>query len=213
MMNNIKALIDQIMHEAEGGFLFDETLNNPDYIRDIALNERAAMLAKLYAGQAIPVIFTQRCCVELYCEQLCNSPIKEWQAKIPTMMGTIANNGIHYVGPPDYSESWELKKSLNAYSDYSLIAKPKPYYSFADGNTIVIRNKPKGVNQIIVQGVFGDPYSCGCIDDEESIIIPADLMADLNKQIMFKLSGFLLQKKIDKRNDTAYNNQNNPTLS
>lgn len=211
--NTLQTVIDQVLFEIEGGFIIDESLSNPDFIRDIVLNERAALISELYIYSSIPKIYMQRCCINLSCESVCGSKITEWQSKIPSMFGSLDNAGFHYVGPPDYSQNFEYKRSLGLTGSYSIVKNKKPFYSIVNGNTMVVKNKPDGLKRILIEGVFADPFSCECLDNASTIIVPGDKVAELTKRVMFKLSGFMIQKKLDKRNDTAYNNQNNPTQS
>jgi hypothetical protein len=56
----------------------------------------------------------------------------------------------------------------------------------------------------MVKGIFADPFACGCPEDD--VFVPADHIDEIEQQIKVDLSTFLIQRRIDKMNNTNSDN-------
>ena len=206
---SLAATVSRIWNEIEGGYIYDDSRLNPTLIRGKVLVERAKLLTTLYMSYpfAIPDLYYQRCCFDIVCKQVCDSPMVETVATIPNIIGALGARSIKYVGGADGKSPYERTNGFGNTGSYSIFAKKKKAsYHILGHNTAIFENLPEGVKKGMIIGLFADPFACECLEDENSIYIPADHVSDIEKAVKLELSGFLLQRKIDKRNNANSDN-------
>ena len=204
---SLSALTSRVWNEVNLGYTYDDSRFNVTIVRDEILTMRAKLIAEVYKSVSIPAIYYQRCCVQLSCKPVCNSPISEWTADIPSLLGTLGARGLSYVGSPDGSNPIEYKPYVvanlknSSYLPYPKQQEATPFFTVMK-DELTVFNKPAGLTNLAIIGVFANPYHCECELDSD-ILIPADHIPDLIKAVLFSLSGYLIEKKIDKRNNTT----------
>ncbi len=203
---SLSAVVSRVWNELNTGYTTDDSRFNTSIIQDEILAVRAKLIAERFKIEPIPAIYNQRCCVDLACRPVCNSPVSEWTADIPDLLGTLGIKGLSYVGSPDGDKKIEYKPyqvvntKNSSYLPYPKNKVDNPFFTVV-GNELTVFNKPTGLTKLMLIGVFANPYHCNC-DIEGEMIIPADHITDLVKGVIFSLSGYILDKKLDKRNDT-----------
>lgn len=204
---SIKATVSRIWNEIEGGWIYDDSRLNRTLVRDKVLVIRAELLGQLFKttlGQ-MPLIYYQSCCFDIHCEPFCaGSPLTVWRGKIPSTIGMGGKAAIRYLGTVDFQQAFEQRFVVSANKgDYSLFgtySQPQPYY-LLEGNQVTVYDAPAGVTKLVVQLVAANPFECPeC--EEENVYVPADHLQEIEKRVKLDLSGFLIQRKIDKRNNT-----------
>lgn len=207
---SIDAVVSRIWHEIEGEFVFDDSRVNTDIVRDKVLVERAKMLRQLYfrASSGIPSIYYQDCCFEIRCQAICGPLSKEYRATIPGLISGLADKAIKYIGSVDGATPFDYVNTITPVHSYTLTGnKNKPTsYTTINYNELRFQNLPRGMTKGRIVGIFSNPFECDCIEGDKNIFIGADMLSDLEKSVKLELQGFVLGRKIDKRNNTAPDN-------
>lgn len=202
----LDAVVSRIWNELDGGWLFDDSRLSPILIRDKVLVERAKMLNDLYLSWAgpLPMQYYNECCLDIECLPVCDSPVSSEVAMLPSQI--ISSNGIRYIGSPDYSRSFSRSQTITQKQESYLLApaKKKDATYILGQDKITFFDLPAGITKVLVVALWADPLACKCKDDQ--IFIPAEKISDLEKAVKLELSGFLLQRKVDKRNNTQADN-------
>lgn len=186
--------------------VYDDPRLNKRLVRDKVLVARASVLAK-YLMRNIGKIdgsYYNKCCFDVKCEPVCpGAPINVLRGKIPAILGTLGTRAIKYIGTVDGKVSFERKdEQLTDLVDYVPYgcSKKNPYYVLT-GNKVDVFDVPTDNTTILmITAVFADPFACGCPEDE--IFVPADHIDEIEQQIKIDLSTFLMQRRIDKMNNT-----------
>lgn len=208
---SLEAVVSRLMGESKA--VYDDSRLNKRLIRSKVLVARAGILSKYLRQQlgTIPGQYYNECCFEVKCEPVCpGAPINVYRGKIPAILGQLGKKGIKYLGTVDGKHPFEQKDSSSEdKSDYTkslgfTCSTNAPYYVLT-GNKATVYDRPTIDNSILlIKGIFEDPYACGCPEDE--IFIPADHIDEIEQQIKYDLSSYLLQRKIDKMNNANTDN-------
>lgn len=202
----LDAVVSRIWNELDGGWLFDDSRLSPILIRDKVLVERAKLINDMFMSWPgpLPMQYFNECCLEIECKQVCDSPVSSEVAMLPSQI--ITHRGIRYVGSPDYMKPFSKAQSFAQNDENYLLAPAKkkdPTY-IEGQDKLTFFDLPVGTNKILVIALWSDPLACGCKDDQ--IFIPSEKISELEKMVKLELSGFLLQRKVDKRNNTQADN-------
>ena len=200
---SLQAVTSRILNDLEGEY--DDTRINNKLLRDKVLVARASVIMKNYAQYpgTLPGQLYNKCCFEVACEPICpGAPVTVVRGKIPSVLSSLGRHAIRYLGSVDgVSFEWKASASKQRKS-YVFIGdkKEKPYFVLT-GDHVEVYNRPTdNMSKFIIYGVFSDPTACECKDDE--IFVPEDMIDQIEQQVKYDLASFLLQRRMDKMNNT-----------
>lgn len=193
-MFSLEAITDRIVQSLEGHWVVKDGRLKPDLVRDEIIKIRAALLKEMSLQGTLDDMYQQRCCVEVRCEQVCDSPVKEFRATIPETI----TGGLVYVGSPDGKNAFLASDGM-LYVPYTRFLKKRTTYRVLNITTLILDEIPHGLKKIMVQGIFANPYDCECLDTDR--FVPAELLPEITKRVELNLANFLIERKVDKRNN------------
>ena len=188
--------------------MFDDSRFHREIVRDKVLTARASVLADYFAKQGMihPQHYSE-CCFEIECKTVCDSPYQEQVVPAPPLVGgLLASNAIKFFGSVDRQIAFEQRTSFQAAKGSYLgigYITPRPYFVHLQDNFHLF-NVPNGMTTVRIVAIFADPLACKC--KESDIFVPVDFLDKIEQRVKLDLSGFLLQRKIDKRNNNAPDN-------
>jgi hypothetical protein len=205
---SLEAVTSRIWHELEGGWIYDDSRFHREIVRDKVLTARADLLAEYFAkGGVIHPQHYSECCFDIECRNVCDSPIQEQTIPAPPIIGgLLAFRSIKYLGSADRRIPFEQRQSFqDVGGSYLLSGTPpkRPYFVHLQ-NRFHLYDVPAGMTTVRLVAIFANPLECNC--SESDIFVPVDYLDKIEKKVKLDLSGFLLQRKIDKRNNAVPEN-------
>ena len=204
---SLEAVTSRLMNDLIA--VYDDTRLNRRMVRDKVLVSRANVLSK-YLRQNIgniPGQYYNQCCFSVECQPVCaGAPVTVIRGKIPSLLAQLGKRALKYLGTADGKYAFEWRdEAYTDYEDYSMFGSRKNPYFVLIGSTVEVYDLPTiNTENLLIRGIFSDPYACGCVEDE--IFVPADHIDEIEQQIKVDLSTFLIQRRIDKMNNTNSDN-------
>lgn len=209
MTRSLAAMTDSVYTQMEGGWVTDDSRLPRDLVRDKVLKISWEAIGKHFASRIgrLPSVLYQQCCIDVSCENICDSPATRLVGTLPGIMGMLGDRSLRYVGTVE-GRSFSPTTTRIPYENYQPFAgKPTPSYRIT-GNSIEVINAPMGLGRIMIEGIFADPTVCDlCLTDEQYIIpLPPELLDGVEVQALKELTQWWKQfARVDKRNDSVPN--------
>ena len=205
---SLEAVTSRLMNDLIA--VYDDTRLNRKMVRDKILVARANILSK-YLRQhlgSIPGQYYNQCCFDVKCEPVCaGAPINVIRGKIPALLGQLGKRSLKYLGTIDGKSPFEWRDEASTeFESYAQFGcdKKNPYFVLVGQKAEVYDLPTVDTKILMVRGVFEDPFVCGCPEDE--IFVPADHIDEIEQHIKVDLATYLIQRKIDKMNNTNSDN-------
>ena len=201
---SLDAVTSRLMNDLEQ--VYDDARLNKRLVRDKVLVARANILSKYLARQlgSIDGSYYNQCCFTVSCQPVCpGAPVTVLRGKIPAILGQLGKRAIKYLGTADGKTPFERRdESYTEMESYvpNSCGKTDPYYNLIGDKVDVFDPPTTNTTILMIRAVFADPYACGCPGDD--IFVPADHIDEIEQQIKIDLSTFLLQRRIDKMNNS-----------
>lgn len=208
---SIDAVVSRIWNEIEGGYVIDDSRINIELVKDKVWVARANLLNEMYFSRniAVPSMYYQECCFDIECVSVCSPFVKELEATIPALANGSAEKAIKFVGSDDLKMYFGYTQSIMQTANYTLVnaGRMNPTFTVLNMNRLRFKNVPPGMKKGRINAVFSNPFACKCEDATSDIVIGSDMLQKLEATVKLELGNFILNRKIDKRNNTSSNEQ------
>jgi len=199
--DSLHAISSRIWEEIQGGWIYDDERINIKLIKDKVHVARAKVIGEYFRKRIyIDTSYYQQCCLDVICQSVCDSPHKEYVVKLPQLIGTVGRRNIKFLGTVDRQLSFENKDTFIDYTtSIPFSGDASPYFTRVD-NFAILNNLPTpNPKKLLLVALLSDPLDCGDCDEDSPYPIPGgEFLSDIERQVMMDLSGFLVQRRIDK---------------
>lgn len=207
--DSLFAISSRIWEEVQGGWIYDDERINLKLIQDKVHVARAKLMGEFFRKRLyIDTSYYQECCLDIKCENVCDSPHKEYVVELPQLIGTVGRKNIKFLGTVDRNISFENRDTFDDYtSSVPFSGKPQPFFVRV-GNKAVLNNLPTpNIKKLLFVALLSNPLDCNeCKLDTPYPVPGGEFLADIEKLVMSDLAGLLLQRRVDKIHNANPNN-------
>jgi hypothetical protein len=199
--DSLHAISSRIWEEIQGGWIYDDERINLKLIRDKVNVARAKIMGEHFRKRLyVDTSYYQQCCLDVLCEQVCKSPHKEFIVKLPQLIGTVGRKNIKFLGTVDRKVSFENRDSFDDFTgSIPFSGNASPFFTRVD-NFAILKNLPTpSPKKLLLVAMLSNPLECDACDINSPYPVPGgEFISDIERMVMMDLSGFLVQRRIDK---------------
>lgn len=199
--DSLDAISSRIWEEIQGGWIYDDERVNLKLIRDKVHVARAKVVGEAFRKSLyLQSSFYQECCLDVTCERVCDSPHKEYRVELPQLIGSVGKKNIKYLGTVDRKIAFENRDSFtDNTADIPFNGGAKPFFVVVD-NHAVLQNMPTpNPKKLLLVALLSNPLECDeCVVDGPYPVPGGEFISTIERHVMMDLSGFLVQRRIDK---------------
>lgn len=198
---SLNAIASSIFRDLNGGRPSTDSRFSLEQIKDRILHTRAELASKVLANSSsIPSEWMQECCLDIDCEEICESGIVRQVAKLPSPLITVpGRNSIGFLGTVE-GRAFKRGNGGNNRKYHPFAFGHMEEYNIV-GDVIHFFNLPKGMNVVFIRAMFVDVSFCKeC--SSLAMPVPEGLINTIITRVL-NFFTYAAQRAVDKNNNTS----------